>query len=130
MPYNRLIQSAGKVITYGNPALENHALDVTILPQQIIAVEDRYGMALLDTKTNKIQTRWSFADSANYKDVISTYSGICSFVYDDTTYVVWGAQGEKKDRGFVVIAAVKNQSVTKVSFIQCSAAEPAKLAIP
>ncbi len=34
MPYNRMIQSAGKVITYGNRELENHALDLTVLPDK------------------------------------------------------------------------------------------------
>ncbi|MEJ7678267.1 MAG: hypothetical protein WKG06_10485 [Segetibacter sp.] len=34
MPFNRLIQSAGKVVTYGNPELENHTLDLTVLPDK------------------------------------------------------------------------------------------------
>ena len=34
MPYNRLLQSAGKVINYGDPELENHTLDVCVLPNK------------------------------------------------------------------------------------------------
>ncbi|MFZ4476577.1 MAG: hypothetical protein ACOYPR_15375, partial [Saprospiraceae bacterium] len=30
MPYNRAVHSAGKVITFGNPRLENHTLDVAL----------------------------------------------------------------------------------------------------
>src|SRR3954449_5237498 len=76
MPYNRLIQSAGKVITYGDPELENHALDITSFnKKKAIAVEDRYGLALINLNTNKIQSRCSFTDSANYTDLVSTYSG-------------------------------------------------------
>lgn len=97
MPYNRLIHSAGKVITYGNPDLENHALDLTVLPdKKYIAIEDRYGIAIFDAKTNMIKTRWMFADSSSYKDLLSTYSGITSFVYNKVNYVVWGTQGEEK----------------------------------
>ena len=29
MPYNRMVRSAGNVVRFGDPALENHALDVT-----------------------------------------------------------------------------------------------------
>ncbi len=36
MPYNRLIKSAGKVITYGDLSLENHTLDVRVLPNKKI----------------------------------------------------------------------------------------------
>lgn len=112
LPYNRFIRSAGNIITYGNPELENLALDIAVLPdKKFIAVEDRYGIMILDAKTNKIKTRWSFSDSTAYKDVVSTYSGITSFFYRQTTYLVWGAQGEKADRGFVVIAQINNGSI-------------------
>ena len=131
MPYNRLIQSAGKVITYGNPELENHALDiVSFSNKKTIAVEDRYGLSLINTSSNQIQTRWSFTDSANYKDLVSTYSGITSFVYRDTTYVAWSAQGANEDRGFVVIASVQGYDIKKVSFIQFKAIAPAEVALP
>ncbi|MDQ2752981.1 MAG: hypothetical protein M3R72_08160 [Bacteroidota bacterium] len=131
MPYNRLVQSAGKVITYGNPELENHALDVTILAdKKNVVAEDRYGIAIIDAKTNVIATQWSFSDSAAYKDLMSTYSGIASFVYNNETYVVWGAQGAGANRGFVVIAEVNKNKMGKVSFIQCKAIAPAKVAIP
>src|SRR4051794_41177893 len=80
MPYNRLIQSAGKVITWGDADLENHALDITLLPgKKSLVVEDRYGIAILSAKTNRIVKRWSFADSSAYKDLVSTYSGITAF---------------------------------------------------
>src|SRR5437763_15153328 len=105
MPYNRLVQSAGKVITFGDPELENHALDIIAFnDKKALAVEHRYGLAIINPASNQIQTRWSFTDSANYKDLVSTYSGITSVVYQGTTYIIWGAQGGRADRGFVVIA--------------------------
>src|SRR4051812_41665004 len=77
MPFNRMIKSAGKVVTYGNPELENHTLDLTTLPgERNIVIEDRYGIAILDTRNQKIISRWSFADNTEFKNAMSTYSGI------------------------------------------------------
>ena len=131
LPYNRLIQSAGNVITYGNPELENHALDITVLPdKKYIAVEDRYGIVIIEVKTNEIKSRWSFSDSTTYRDLMSTYSGITSFIYHQQTYLVWSAQGSHQNRGFVVIAEVNNSLIKAVSFLSFTAIAPAKVAIP
>lgn len=131
MPYNRLIHSAGKIISYGNPELENHALDAVVLPdKKYVAIEDRFGIALLDAKTNEVATRWTFADSTSYKDLVSTYSGMTSFLYQQSTYIAWGAQGNGKDRGFVVIAEVRSDSITHLSFLRFTANAPARVTIP
>ena len=59
MPYNRLIQSAGTVITFGDPRLENHALDLCLMPdKKNIAIEDRYGISVLNIKKNKLIFAW------------------------------------------------------------------------
>src|SRR5579871_4937560 len=61
MPFNRWVQSAGKVITYGDPLLENHTLDFAVLPDSNhMVVEDRYGIAVLDIQSQQILHRWSF----------------------------------------------------------------------
>ena len=131
MPYNRMIQSAGKVVTYGNPDLENHALDLTVLPdKKSIAVEDRYGMAILDIKTEKIKTRFSFSDSTEYKDAMSTYSGITSFVFDHATYITWSAVNKNKERSHIMIARWDGNSLKNISSIQLKAIAPAAFALP
>ena len=131
LPYNRLIQSAGKVVTFGNPDLENHALDITVLAgKKYIAVEDRYGIVIMDVTNNQIKTRWSYSDSLNYKNLISTYSGITSFNYNQSNYVAWSAQSGSQGKGFVCIAAVDNSSIKNVSFIPFDAEAPAEDAIP
>src|ERR1700679_2759998 len=49
MPYNRLIQPAGKVVRFGDPRVENHSLDAKLIPQSpLLVVEDRYGITLID----------------------------------------------------------------------------------
>lgn len=78
MPFNRLVQSAGKVVTYGDSLSENHALDFTILPDsQHIVVEDRYGIAVLDVRTQQIVHRWTFRTDGepSVKSLMSTIQG-------------------------------------------------------
>lgn len=131
MPYNRMIQSAGKVVTYGNPDLENHALDLTVLPdKKNVAIEDRYGMAILDIKTEKIKARFSFSDSTEYKDAMSTYSGITSFIYDNTTYITWSAVNKNKERSHIMIARWDGNSLKNISSIPLKAIAPAAFALP
>src|SRR5438445_11980414 len=94
MPFNRLIQSAGTVVTYENPLLENHTLDFAILPDsQHIAIEDRYGIAVLDIHSREITQRWTFQTETDpvKKGLMSTYSGIKSFSFDGHIYITWGA---------------------------------------
>src|ERR1700753_1147073 len=38
MPYNRLIDPAGKTISFGDPNLENHSLDVRLIPNSSLLV--------------------------------------------------------------------------------------------
>src|SRR5690349_15144220 len=61
MPFNRLVRSAGEVVTFGDPLQENHAMDVSILPDsQHIAIEDRSGIAILDIHSRQIVHRWEY----------------------------------------------------------------------
>src|SRR5436190_5114976 len=49
LPYNRIIHSAGTVIRFGDSSLENHALDVAVIPgSSNVVVEDRYGIFIID----------------------------------------------------------------------------------
>ena len=95
MPYNRWVSSAGKVVTFGDPRLENHALDFAVLPDsQHIVIEDRYGIAVLDLATQQIVRRWTFyGDSVPaVRGLMSTYCGIKCFVYEGRTYIAWSAE--------------------------------------
>lgn len=94
MPFNRWVLSAGKVVTFGDPKQENHALDFAVLPDsQHIAIEDRFGVAVLDAATQQIVGRWTFPSdsSAAVRGLMSTYCGIKCFVNDGHTYLVWSA---------------------------------------
>jgi len=77
MPYNRLIDPAGRVIRFGDPRAENHSLDVKLIPQTtVLAVEDRYGITLIDTTLSKVIAKWSYNDDKEYRGLMSTYSGL------------------------------------------------------
>ncbi len=131
MPYNRMIQSAGKVVTYGNPDLENHTLDLTVLPgKKNIVVEDRYGIAILNINTEKIINRWNFSDNAAFKDLMSTYSGIATFAYNNTVYIAWSAVDKGKEQSFVMTAEWDGSAVKNILSIPIKTVAPAATALP
>jgi YVTN family beta-propeller protein len=129
MPFNRLVQSAGKVVTYGDPKLENHALDFTILPgEKNIAVEDRYGIAILDVLTQQIKDHWSFTEDKQNRDLMSTYSGIKNFQYEGHTYITWSAANTHKSA--LMIAEWDESGIKNVTGIPIDALPPANTALP
>ena len=133
MPYNRLVKSAGKTITYGSPSAENHSLDICVLPGNThIAVEHRYGIIVINTKTNLVEGKWNFNADTAYKSLSSTYSGITSFTYDHKTYISWGACGSVKNgaRSAIMIAEWNGKAIGNVSGIFVDKLPPAGLAIP
>lgn len=128
MPFNRLVLSAGKVVTYGDPQLENHALDLAALPgNKEIAVEDRYGVAVIDIKSHRLKYRWSFENDPQYKGLLSTYSGIKCFSYEGHTYIVWSAS---RGRSVVMIAEWNGSGFASLSSIPVNAIAPATTALP
>ncbi|MEO8416519.1 MAG: phosphoesterase, partial [Ginsengibacter sp.] len=130
MPYNRLIKSAGKVIAYGDSTLENHTLDVSVLPdKKNIVIEDRYGIAVLNIKSNKIIARWSFVQDKNWNYLISTYSGITSFTYKNKVFIAWGASGSG-NRSAIMITSWDGFNISNVTGISIDAISPASVALP
>lgn len=131
MPYNRLVKSAGRVISYGDPKLENHALDLCLLPgKKFIAVEDRYGIAILDVLSNSLIARFSFSDNKVLKNLVSTYSGITSFKFHDKTFIAWGASATEGDHGGIIIAFWNGNKIQDVTLIPIQKLAPAKMALP
>ncbi|HEV2353452.1 MAG TPA: phosphoesterase, partial [Puia sp.] len=131
MPYNRLIHSAGKVVSFGDPKLENHALDFSLLPDgRHLAVEDRYGVAVLDMRSGAIVHRWTFRESTEQaaRGLMSTYCGIKSFVYEGQTYIVWGAGSSHSSA--LMIAEWNATGFGKVSSMPINAVPPAAAALP
>ena len=129
MPYNRMIKSAGKVITYGDPRLENHALDVCVLPgKKSIVIEDRYGIAVADIKTQSVMARWGFTENREWSKSMSTYSGITCFVYKHKTFIAWGAAGS--DNAAIMLAEWDGLKIGPVTAIPIEKLSPAENALP
>ena len=130
MPFNRIIHSAGNVIRFGNPALENHALDITPLTNNgLMAIEDRYGIVAVDALENKIVDRWTFSDLQPYKNYMSTYSGIKTFQTNGKLYIVWSASEPGSSHAAVMIAEWDN-GFKNIASIPIENIEPAKNALP
>ncbi len=131
MPYNRLIKSAGKVVTYGDSTLENHALDLCVLPdKKNIVIEDRYGIAVIDIKTNAIISRWSFTRQKEWRNFNSTYSGITSFSFDNKTFIAWGASEGGGDYSAIMIATWDGKEINEVTGIPIAKISPADKSLP
>jgi len=130
MPYNRLTQSAGTVLSYGDPKLENHTLDIAVLPGQTqLVIEDRYGIAILDRPSRRIVHRWTFRDVPAYKALMSTYSGIEVFSHQNQTYIVWGASEREKGQSGLMIASWADGKIGKVELLPFVPVAPAPIAL-
>ena len=130
MPFNRVIQSAGEVIRFGKPNVENHALDVTKLDDKgLVVVEDRYGIVVMNILDKKIIERWTFQDQSRYKGFTSTYAGIKSFRLNGKTMVVWSAAEANKSNAAIMIAEW-DHGFKNIASIAIDKKAPATNAIP
>ncbi len=130
LPYNRILHSAGEVIRFGNPDLENHALDVAVLSEDgMLVIEDRYGVLAVDAVSKKIISRWSFTDVAAYKNYMSTYSGIKSFTESGKTWIVWSAAERDGGHAAMMIAEWEN-GFKNIATIPIETIAPAANALP
>ena len=110
MPYNRIVDPAGKVVSFGDPGDENHSMDIRLIPNsKLIAVEDRYGITLIDTVLSKVVTRWTYKQDARYRGLSSTYSGLKVLKTGKQTQIFWSAAaGKGKDSKSYVFQAIWN----------------------
>ena len=131
MPYNRLIDAAGTAVVFGDAKLENHALDLTLLPDGTqVVIEDRYGIAILDRATRKLTYRWSLRDAPETRSMMSTFSGIEAVVDNGQTYLIWGASERERGKSGVVIATFANGKISAVEVLPLPAIAPATLSLP
>jgi YVTN family beta-propeller protein len=131
MPYNRLMKSAGQVITYGDPRWENHTLDVATMPNfNHLVILDRYGIAILDRSTKSIIERWTFNGKSQFSGMMGTFSGIKSFAFQNKTYLAWTASGRENDKSGLLIAEWLDNKVQNVEYLPFKPKAPAPGALP
>ncbi len=131
LPYNRIIDPAGTVIRYGQPSLENHSLDCVLLPgEEILAVEDRYGVAFVDVQNNKMLFHLDYASNNSYRALMSTYSGIKAVKQGNIIHIYWGASSPAT-RASYIMDAVWNGEKAEIKDAFFFSAEPlAPMALP
>lgn len=130
LPYDRIIQPAGKHIMFGPPNMENHALDAALSPDgRWLAVMERYSIVFIDAETNKIAYTLIIGTQQELFTGMNTYSGITWYKGDKGPEVFWSSVG-KDDRSFVV-SATWNGTVAKFNRIfEYNTIPPAAIALP
>jgi YVTN family beta-propeller protein len=111
LPYNRVIQSAGTVLRYGKPSLENHAMDVASLNnKKLVVVQERYGFFIVNIDENKIIDHFYFNDYPKYTNYMTVYSGLTTTVINGKEYILFSAVNDKKASLMIVEwnAGIKN----------------------
>lgn len=130
LPYQRTIQSAGKVIRFGNPNLENHALDLAVMDTNgLVAIEERYGIYILDLRSNKIIDKWLYEKDADFKGFNSTYSGIKVFKNQSGVYLTWSAASRGSSVSSLMFAKWDN-GIKDVFDFRLNSKAPIQNAIP
>ena len=130
MPYNRYIDPVGTVVRFGNPDKECHALDCVMLPDgKTLAVEDRFGVAFINTENGQLINYWEYVSDKALKDFKSVYSGIKAQSHDMETHVYWTAADDGSGRSIVIDAIWKDGHVKINDTIDFNAIKPAPLAL-
>jgi YVTN family beta-propeller protein len=133
MPYNRLIDPAGKVISFGDPGDENHSMDVKLIPgTPLLAVEDRFGIALIDTQKKTVIDRWAYSDDKKFKGLMSTYSGLKVLVTNNETQIFWSAAVSKSrnSKSIVLQAVWDGKKIAIKNSFGFNPKSPSPLALP
>lgn len=113
MPYNRLIDAAGTTVNFGDADFENHSLDVQLITgTHFVVVEDRYGIAVIDTQKHRVNARYAFPADPLRKNLMSTYSGLKVLKEDGAIHIFWGAASEANKPSYVMEASFVPGKIT------------------
>ena len=103
LPYDRFIQPAGKQIVFGDPTLENHALDCAISPDGLwLAIEARNSIEIYSLVYSKIIYEYVMKDFLSQRDLMNCYSGITWYVKDNRNYVAWTATSNTTNISYLI----------------------------
>ncbi len=92
MPYNKVLTPAGTQLFFGDSALENHALDVALSPDnKTLAIEGRYSVVFVNTADNKIVYRL-IVRRYDKSNAMNTYSGISWLDESGKKMILWGTR--------------------------------------
>lgn len=131
MPYNKIIEPAGKIIRYGNPDLENHALDCVFDPQKkVLAVIDRYGLAFVNPVSDKIIDRLAYPDYKVIRRYENTFSGLTWYQHNDSLFVLTSVVDSRNSDSFVLMFSWNGRKARLMRTFPLKAMPPAPVALP
>jgi YVTN family beta-propeller protein len=131
MPYNRIIDGVGTSINFGNPDYENHSLDLVMIPNtDLVVVEDRFGIAVFNTKSKSLISRLEYRQMPEYKNLMSSFSGIKAIVHKDSTFIFWGTGGREKSNSYVMQAHWNGKELKLIKTFPFKAIAPATVSLP
>ena len=130
LPYNRWIDPAGIQIHFGNPDLENHALDVALSPdEKWLAIEGRYEVIIVSALSKKIVASLRMNDFIKNQNVMNTFSGIYWIQEGNQYQLFWGAVGNVLN-SYVLEANWDGKKMSYTDSFLFEAVAPARSAIP
>jgi len=130
LTFNRLIQPAGLQIYFGDPNLENHALDAALSPDgKWLAVMERYSIVFISTSDNTVKYQLNNSSHPDLKGGMNTYSGILWHKGNDLPEVFWSVIGIN-DRSFVASAKWDGAKAEFSNMLEYKAAPGTDMALP
>ena len=130
LPWNRLLQPAGKQIIFGNTNLENHALDAALSPDgKWLAVEERYSVVFIDTGNDSSVFSLPISSEKTLKGVMSTYSGILWYTGSGFPEILWSA-ADSDGKSYVIRASWNGKTAQIQNFYAYQPLPPAESALP
>jgi len=130
LPYNRWIVPNGTQVYFGNPELENHALDVALSPdEKWIAVEGRYEVVVISVETGKLADNLPMKGLIENQNIMNTFSGICWLKEGNQYKLFWGAVGNKSS-SYVLTANWDGKKLTSAEPYSFEVVKPAETALP
>lgn len=130
LPYNRIIQSAGMQIFFGDRTSENHSLDVALSPdKKWLAVEERYSIVFISVTGKNVQFVLNNDTHADLLGGMNTYSGITWYQGPNGLEVYWSVVGNA-NRSYVVSATWDGTRAEFGRMIEYKTEPPARLALP
>ena len=129
-PYGRYINPAGQQVIFGEPSLENHAMDCALSGDgKWLAIEERYSIVFINTATREIAFRFPLSDIAGFDGIMNTYSGI-TWDSSNGEHTLWWSASGNNDRSFVIEAKWDGNACTIQRYFKYKSIPPARLALP
>jgi YVTN family beta-propeller protein len=130
LPYNRLIQPAGRQILFGDASNESHALEVVISPdRKWLAVLERSSIVFVSTADNSIRYILRNSLHLSLRGAMNTYSGLIWHKNGNDLEVYWSVVGID-DRSFVASAKWDGTKAEFGKLYEYRKVPPAEMALP